>query len=134
MCKVAQGTFKGPKSCAKGAQACTWGPKHVKWGPKHEHFVLIPAMHVRYHDDNFKMSPSYSVFGLTFVKMISTSVDVKFLSISLRSLVILANFAPSRVAGPCPVPLSDPNAQKDLNRSSIILIYSKKNTNHQYIR
>lgn len=59
-----------------------------------------------------------SVLGLTFVKMMSTSVDVRFLSSSLRSFVILANFAPSNIAT-ADADLSAPKAQNDRNNASI---------------
>lgn len=50
--------------------------------------------------------------------MMSTSVDVRFLSSSLRSFVILANFAPSNIAT-ADADLSAPKAQNDRNNASI---------------
>ena len=57
---------------------------------------------------------AHSVFGLDFVKMMSISVDVKFLSRSLKSRKSLANLAPSMVGAAL---LSLPNAQKDVKTS-----------------
>ena len=56
----------------------------------------------------------------------STSVEVRFLSSSLTSLVSLASFAPSISAGPDAAPLfSPPNAQNDLNTASIDILHQK---------
>jgi len=79
----------------------------------HGHFATLRAQcmyHVRMR------ITTHSLLALTFEKMISTSVAVRFLSSSLRSRHNLASFAPSIVAAD---DLSAPNAQNDLNTSSI---------------
>ena len=63
------------------------------------------------------LKETYSVFAFTLENMISTSVEVTFLSNNFRSLHNLANFDPSMSAAASFPP---PNEQNDLNTASII--------------
>ena len=137
------------KSCAKWPKARSRGPNHVQTGPKHVHgaksmcngaqsmcilFWFLACMHERYHDDNFKMRPSYSVFGLTFVKMISTSVDVKFFVDQFEIFGHLGELCSVQSGRAMSSPLVRSKRTERFEQILHDLIYSKKNTKHQYIR